>query len=101
MRLRRVGEGVGYFAPPVDREVQLLEIEEIPFPKLWMEIKIRYPTFAHETAGVLQLSGPDRTVGPSPVERRPICRIKREYWLTIAVSESFDPVRLSVPLRIR
>jgi hypothetical protein len=101
MRLRRVGEGVGYFAPPVDREVQLLEIEEIPFAVLRRIVKVRDPALGDETAGTLQLSGPDRSIGPGRVERRGVGRIKREYWPALAVAESFDSVRLSVPPWIR
>src|SRR5215469_3927868 len=89
------------FSRPVDRQVQLLEIKKVPLPKLWVEIKVPYPAFAHETTGSLQLSWPDGSVGPGCLERPPIWWIKRQDRLTIAVAESFDLVRLSVPPRIR
>src|SRR5215472_18641870 len=47
------------FRRPVHRQVQLLEIKEVPFSKLWVEIKVAYPAFAHETTESLQLSWPD------------------------------------------
>src|SRR5262249_19504310 len=89
------------FRRPVHCQVQLLEIIEVPFSKLWVEIKVPYPAFAHETTGSPQLSWPDGSVWPGCVERRPIWWIKRQYRLTIAIAESFDLVRLSVPPRIR
>src|SRR5215472_2933772 len=88
------------FRRPVHRQVQLLEIKEVPFSKLWVEIKVPYPAFAHETTGSLQLSWPDGSLRPGGVERPPIYWIKRQDRMAVAVAESFDLVRLSVPPRI-
>src|SRR5215471_11965153 len=89
------------FRAPVDREVQLLEIKEIPFTVLRGKVKIRDPASGDETARALQLSGPDRCIGPGRFERRGVGLIEREYGPAPAVAESFDSVRLSVPPRIR
>src|SRR5215469_17354241 len=67
--LQRLG-GSGVFRRPVNCQAQLFEINEVPFLELRIEIKISDPAFAVETAGGLQLSGPDCSIGPGRVEGR-------------------------------